>query len=120
MPKHKRKKSPPSDESESESEIPDSSPSKRVRINPAESRSGVEAIAQVQRSSPTKRKNRTRTVDAAVPELSSPTKPRLQTGEESPRSNKSRSKETRVQTAASRSEAEAFKTPDRKIRWPEG
>ena len=116
MPKYKQKKTP-SDENESESEIPDSSPSKRVHID---SPSDEEAIAQVQRSSPTKRKNRTRTVDATVAELSSPTKPRLQTGEESPRPRKSRSKETRVQTAGSRSEADAFKTPERKIRWPEG
>ena len=120
MPRHKRKKSSPNDESLSESEIPDSFPSKKVRIHPVESPSGEEAITEVQKSSPSKRKNRARTVDAAVPELSSPTKARLQSGEESPRPKKSRSKETRVHTAGSRSETEAFKTPDRKIRWPEG
>lgn len=119
MPNQKRKKSSSNDASLSESEISDSSPSKKVHIHLSE------VVAEIQKSSPLKRRNQARTAEA-VQGPSSPKEAHLQTGEESSLPKMFRSKETRVPKAGGRSETESldvFKTPDPKSKtksWPEG
>lgn len=118
MPKPKRKKHHFSDASQSESDIPDSSPSKKVQIRPPEAQ---EAVAQVQKPSPSKRKNKPRSTD-----VSSPKKAHRQTGEELSPHKASRAREGRSPKVGGRSETElfdSFNTPDHKGKtqsWPDG